>query len=273
MTAVCNPWSGHVVDQGSDNRLGNYSYCLLKGKGDTRLTFINKYRVVDIKLTNPVINAVDGSRDSMRAYTQQRQVLGEEGKHELKLRDLCLTELTTLVKKKINSRGHEIILGIDTNESTLNTGPKSIRSTVSDLGLHDALEYANPGQTRAPTMDNGSEVIARIYCTAGVLQFIKQAGEFEMNEVFQSDHPSLFLDIDAIGLLSNDFSSVFNAPGRRLHSKTKTVSQNTSWNLPLNSDTTTSNISAQHFVPSRPKNGLRATPEHTTTYITTSRVV
>jgi hypothetical protein len=42
-----------------------------------------------------------------------------------------------------------------------------------------------------------------------------------MNEGFQSDHPALFLDIDAIGLLSNDFSSVFNAPGRRLQLQDK----------------------------------------------------
>jgi hypothetical protein len=90
MTTVCNPWNGHVVDQGSDNRLGNYSYCTLKKKGDTRLAFITAYRVVDIKLTNPVLNALDGSKDSMRAYTQQRQVLREEGKHELKPRDVCL---------------------------------------------------------------------------------------------------------------------------------------------------------------------------------------
>jgi hypothetical protein len=91
MTAVCNPWNGHVVDQGSDNRLGNYSYCTLKVKGD---------RVGDVTLKNPVLNALDGSKDSMRAYTQQRQVLREEGKHELKPRDVCLSELTTLVKKK-----------------------------------------------------------------------------------------------------------------------------------------------------------------------------
>jgi hypothetical protein len=70
-------------------------------------------------------------------------------------------------------------------------------------------------------MDNGSDVIDGIYCTAGVLQFIKQAGEFEMNEGFQSDHPALFLNIDATRLLSNDFSSVLNAPGRRLQLQDK----------------------------------------------------
>jgi hypothetical protein len=222
MTAVCNPWNGHVVDHGSDNRLGNYSYCTLKGRGDTRLTFITAYRVGDVTLKTPVLHALDGSRDSMRAYTQQRQVLREEGKHELKPRDVCLSELSALVKKKFNATGHEIILGIDANESMMHTGPKSIRATISDLGLHDALEYANPGQTRDPTMNTGSEVIDGIYCTAGVLQFIKQAGEFEMNEGFQSDHPALFLDINAIGLLSNDFSSIFNAPGRRLQIQDKT---------------------------------------------------
>jgi hypothetical protein len=75
MTAVCNPWNGHVVDHGSDNRLGNYSYCALKGQGDTRLTFITAYRVGDVTLKTPVLHALDRSKDSMRAYTQQRQVL------------------------------------------------------------------------------------------------------------------------------------------------------------------------------------------------------
>jgi hypothetical protein len=104
----------------------------------------------DIKLKNPVLNALEGSKDSMRAYIQQRQVLREEGKRELKPRDVCLTELATLVKKKFNSKGHEIILGIDANESIINTGPKSIRAAVSNLGLHGALEYTNPGQTEHP---------------------------------------------------------------------------------------------------------------------------
>jgi hypothetical protein len=74
MTAVCNPWNGHVVNQGSDNRLGNYSYCTLKGKGDTRLTFITAYRAGDVTLKNPVLNALDGSKDSMRDTTTSNNI-------------------------------------------------------------------------------------------------------------------------------------------------------------------------------------------------------
>jgi hypothetical protein len=32
ITAVYNPWNGHVIDKGADNRLGNWSYATLRGK-------------------------------------------------------------------------------------------------------------------------------------------------------------------------------------------------------------------------------------------------
>jgi hypothetical protein len=32
MTAVCNPWNGHILDKGADNRMGNWSYVNLRGK-------------------------------------------------------------------------------------------------------------------------------------------------------------------------------------------------------------------------------------------------
>jgi hypothetical protein len=47
LTAVANPWHGHVIDTGADKRLGNWTYVTLRGKGKTKLTYLTVYRVND----------------------------------------------------------------------------------------------------------------------------------------------------------------------------------------------------------------------------------
>jgi hypothetical protein len=83
MTEVCNPWNGHVIDKGADNRMGNWSYITMRGKKKKHLTFITVYKISDITLAEPCIEALTGARDSMKVFTHQTQILREEGKKPL----------------------------------------------------------------------------------------------------------------------------------------------------------------------------------------------
>jgi hypothetical protein len=89
MTAVCNPWNGHLVDKGADSRLGNWSYVTLRGKKKKYLTFLTVYKITDVTLQQPTQQALTGGRDSMRVATQQTQILREEGKYPCSLSGLC----------------------------------------------------------------------------------------------------------------------------------------------------------------------------------------
>jgi hypothetical protein len=92
---------------------------------------------------------------------------------------------------------------------------------MSDVGMHDAIAYANPGQTRAKTMKKGgSEAVDHILATGGVLGFILAAGEIHYDYTYVSDHPSLFCDVDG-AILSGDFTHFSKEQGRKLHYKDK----------------------------------------------------
>jgi hypothetical protein len=79
LTAVANPWHGHVIDKGNDSRLGTWSYVTLQGKGKTKLTYMSVYQVNDQQALKSELNAMSGGRGQQRANTQQLQILREEG--------------------------------------------------------------------------------------------------------------------------------------------------------------------------------------------------
>jgi hypothetical protein len=221
MTAVANPWHGHVTDSEVDSRLGNWSYITLQGKGNTKLTYLTLYRVNDQTALKVSLNAMSGGRGQQRANTQQLQILREENKTTTLPRHNCFDELKQLFKEKFAKEGHEVIMGIDANESMAGKNPHSLRRLMSDLGLHDAIAYANPGQTRGKTMKTGgTETNDHILVTTGVLKFIRSAGELQYDTTYISDHTSLFLDIDG-AMLSQDFTHFCNSGNRNIRSNDK----------------------------------------------------
>jgi hypothetical protein len=225
LTAVANPWHGHVTDTGSDSRLGNWTYVTLRGKGKTKLTYITVYRVNDQSALKTELNAMSGGRGQQRANTQQLQILRDENKTNVLPRHNCFNELRELFKDKFADDGHEVIMGIDANESMTGNGPRSLRRFMSDVGLHDAIAFANPGRTRGKTMKHsGTEANDHILATGGVLPFIIGAGELEYDYTYIADHPSLFIDIDG-SLLSQDFTHFCNDQGRNLKYNDKIACQ------------------------------------------------
>jgi hypothetical protein len=90
---------------------------------------------------------MSGGRGQQRANTQQLQILREENKTRVLPRHNCFDELRLLFKEKFAQPEHEVILGIDANESMAGNTPRSLRRFMSDVGLHDAIAYANPGKT------------------------------------------------------------------------------------------------------------------------------
>jgi hypothetical protein len=152
MTTFTNPWYSHVTDSDADRRLGNWSYITLQGKGKTKLTYLTVYRVNDQTALKVDLKAMSGGRGQQRANIQQLQILREENKIDTFPRHNCFDELRTLFKEKISSEGHEVVMGIDANESMTRNSPRSLRRLMSDLSLHDAIAFANTGQTRSKTM-------------------------------------------------------------------------------------------------------------------------
>jgi hypothetical protein len=126
LTAVVNPWHGQVIDTDADNRLGNWTYVTLRGKGKTKLTYLTVYRVNEQSALRTELNAMSGGRGQQRANTQQLKILREENKTRVLPRHNCFDELRLLFKEKFAKPGHEVILGIDANESMAGITPRSL---------------------------------------------------------------------------------------------------------------------------------------------------
>jgi hypothetical protein len=216
MTTVGNPWHSHVIDQGNDNLLGNWSYVTLCHKGNSKLTFLTVYRVKDQGLLPTAINIENGAKYSITCCTQQHQIIHSEGNYNTNPKHLCLEELKTLIRSKFKDKNHHIIVGIDANEDMEGIGPKSLRAIMSDLGLHDALTHINNNGDWPPTIATCSESIDHIFCTADVIPHIRAAEEFDYGTIFLSNYPALCLDIDATALLCDDFCNLLQKGGHKL---------------------------------------------------------
>jgi hypothetical protein len=196
MTAVYSPWNGYVIDKGADNRLGNFSYVALRRGKKKYITFLTVYKITDVTVQKNTLRALNGRRDSMCVATQQTQVLREEGKEPRSLSGLCKEELRHLIRNKFNREDHELVIGVDANENMSGTSTTSLRATMTDLGLFDLLEHANPGLTRKSTMQHGTNTIDYLLITRDLKQFVIQAGEMARHETNTADHPALFLDLN-----------------------------------------------------------------------------
>jgi hypothetical protein len=116
-------------------------------------------------------------------------------------------------------------MGIDANESMSGNAPRSLRRFMSDVGLHDAISFTNPGRTRGKTMKHGeSEASEHILATGGVLPFILGARELNYDYTYVAGHPSLFTDING-ALLSQYYTHFCNEQGHNLKYKEKIACQ------------------------------------------------
>jgi hypothetical protein len=99
---------------------------------------------------------------------------------------------------------------MDANEDMNGTSVKSLRVMMADLGIIDALEYANPGIKGKNTMLHSTDTIDFLFITHGLKKLFNQAGEMARYETNTADHPALFLDLNGQGFLANDFATICN---------------------------------------------------------------
>jgi hypothetical protein len=92
-----------------------------KEKEKTKLTYLTVYRINDQTSLKVDLNAMSGGRGQQRANPQQLQILREENKNDILPPHNCFKELRALFKEKFSAEGHEVVMGIDANESTTGT--------------------------------------------------------------------------------------------------------------------------------------------------------
>jgi hypothetical protein len=176
-----NQWAGRNIERIADKEgLGRWSGFKLRGKANKTIIILSAYR--------PTPSNDMGDRT---AYSQQWRVLLERNEKNPDPRAKFITDLKTLIKQW-ETEGHEIIIGMDANDSA-NTKTSKIQQLLDRTSLVSMMELTNAPATYA----RGTSCIDYIIGTPNVKLSIKASGYLPFYQgAFESDHRALYIDLD-----------------------------------------------------------------------------
>jgi hypothetical protein len=87
-----------------------------------------------------------------------------------------------------------IILALDAN-NPIATEPNGLNKIKNECNLIDPYIHIHHDHEDFPTQQRGSKRIDHLICSPNILQFIEKIGYVRFNEVFDTDHRTIFCDI------------------------------------------------------------------------------
>ena len=182
-------WSGREIEKGKDP-LGRWTYSILSGKANRKLTIITLYRVCNQK------NQEDGR---CTIYMQQENDLINDNRTLTEPREAILCDLTSLITK-LKVKGHDIILLGDMN-GNVDTCDR-VEKFLYDNELYDAIKTTHPGMGPA-TYDRGSRCIDLIAISNTIEPTaVKRCGYLPFYKGIFSDHRGMYVDLDITALFN-----------------------------------------------------------------------
>ena len=173
--------TGRFTNKSSDQTgLGRWTTTSITGRNQRMIIIICLYRV-----------SQEYSRGDGTSYMQQIRLLKQQGITNPNPRQQVLDDLDTLLSQWSDDK-HDIILMMDAN-SNLQDG--SLTKVINKHKLNDALGNRH-GHTQPATYARGTRTIDYIFCSERIVDSIVRGGMLPYNEIIQSDHRALFIDID-----------------------------------------------------------------------------
>jgi hypothetical protein len=201
--------------------LGRWSFIMLRGKNDTRLTIITAYRVCQ---------KASLSRGVKTAYMQQVRALKNRN-----LTDHVKTAIAEPNRQfildlqawiqHIKSQGHLIILNLENNEDLYahegsvhpflyqpdkpikdTTDNSSLRTLAVTCGLIDILAIHHSSRPFPATHIRGQKRIDYMLISAPLQAAVERSGILPYHSVFSGDHRPYYLDFNADLLFSGSTS-------------------------------------------------------------------
>jgi exonuclease III len=175
------------AQQGSDP-IGRYTWQRFSGKKDQKLCIITAYRVSQHK------NFVGTGKEDITAHRQQITALHNRGIMDPDPKQQILDDLTTFIRKQ-RQEGYEVILMMDSNESTAAKGSKIKEFVVANdlTDIHAHQHEQGPMTTRM----GSSNIIDHIFVSEGIIDYITACGHMAFQEGCLSDHIMLWIEFDS----------------------------------------------------------------------------
>ena len=186
-----NNLATRTVEKYSDP-MGRFTSQSFIGKNGKVLSAIAAYRVVE------------GTHGPASASAQQRLQLTLQGQ-TISPRKAFLEDIIAYIHK-LQEKGHEILLCLDANES-MHRHNAGIRRLASMCGLQDVHQILFP-DNELSSFKHGSSKIDFCLATPTIIQHVVRAGILPFDEVFMTDHRTMYVDLD----IHSFFSSVNHDP-------------------------------------------------------------
>ena len=206
MIHVAKKWTGSNLQMSSE-KFGRWSRISLEGKGEQKLSIFSVYRVCE--------NTLDEAGGDT-VWMQQYSALFEAGIRQPKPRQQILNDLEIEIQQLRKDKNHQIIVGIDANESSRQKGTSRIRDFAINTGLIDCHHYFHPELPETPTHAEGSKQIDYCFVSPGIIPSVTRCGILPLNYAAQSDHRSLYIDIDTTCVLGGKWKEPRGPPVRGL---------------------------------------------------------
>ena len=191
---------GNIVDE---TGLARWSGITLEGTAGRKLSIIAAYRVC----SGSPATAPLGS-----AFLREYEYFRERNYSIINPRRNFLTDLLTTITNLQDDHGHAFILMLDAN-ATL-TSDTHFADFVHQCGLHDLHESSPAPSTFIGSQDRRIDFI--FGCDTASM-FVTRSGTLSYTQGPQSDHRSLFVDIDHEYLRPPQWNSITPSSSRSLH--------------------------------------------------------
>ena len=182
-TILCttNKMVGRYVSRSKDPRgLGRWTTISMAGRNQRLIHVVCLYRV-----------SQEQSHGNRTSYMQQVRLLKQQNVRNPNPRQQVLEDLDIRLQQWQGDK-HDIILMMDAN-SDLNDG--ALTKILHKHKLSDAMGRQH-GCNQPATYERGTRTIDYIFCTERIIDSIEKGGIIPFNELIQSDHRALFIDIN-----------------------------------------------------------------------------
>ena len=206
MIHVERKWAGSSMKKESDT-YGRWSKVTIEGKESNKIAIYSVYRVNGNSLEKAGGDTV---------WMQEYQALLENGVESPNPRQQILDDLEADIHATREDGETEIIVCIDANESTRKEGVSKLKLFRENTGLEDIHGYLHSDLEETPTYAEGSKQIDYILASPRVLQATNRGGILPINYMAQSDHRTLYIDIDIKEILGGKHKAPTGPPTRIL---------------------------------------------------------
>jgi hypothetical protein len=119
--------------------------------------------------------------------------------------------------EEIKAMGEEVIIMMDSNESLSDT-QSHLTNWVRRLELTDIIAHRHGTDGEPETLIRGTERIDYIFPTQEITEFVTATGILGYNNLIQSDHRPLYVDMDLAAFLGGNPSPLENGVSRGIMS-------------------------------------------------------